>query len=72
MIVPTGPCPHCGEQTEGQHIAGTVYDYQCGRSCDEIDAGFRAFVDALLDDTLPELPTAAAGGSESNEGDQSA
>jgi hypothetical protein len=43
-----GPCLHCGKATEGQHIAGTVYDYQCDACCAEIDAGFEAFIAAAV------------------------
>ena len=51
-----GPCPGCGKPTEGQHIAGSIYDYQCDPCVDEADADFRSFIDALIEDRLPDLP----------------
>jgi hypothetical protein len=44
------PCPHCGVLTVGRHIAGTVYDFQCDDCCDQIDAGFRSFIDAVINE----------------------
>ena len=62
----TGSCPHCGESTKGQLIAGTVYDFQCDRCCDEIDANFRSFIDALISGELDtrRSPAALAGHTE--------
>jgi hypothetical protein len=34
----------------GRHIAGTVYDFQCDDCCDRIDAGFRSFIDAVINE----------------------
>lgn len=50
------PCPHCGKSTEGQHIAGTVYDYQCDECCDRIDADFDSFVAAVVAYATEESP----------------
>lgn len=51
-----GKCPICGEQTEGIHIAGTVYDFQCDTCVAEADRNFDRFVDSLIEAT-PESET---------------
>jgi hypothetical protein len=56
-----GSCPICGTPTEGRQIAGNVFDFQCDACVRETDADFNAFIEALLDDRLPDpgaaLPT---------------
>ena len=49
-----GPCPHCGTETDGVHIAGIIYDFQCEACVAEIDSDFRSFIDRLIEETADE------------------